>query len=190
MSEAKKIDTNTELLKGLVGRYPLDWCVVYTNPKCERRAFLGMMQAGILAYLPQETFKRQQPKSKKSITVRKPVFTRYLFAGIDPARGQCWSDVRACDGVEGLVTIEESGAPYPLSAEEIVRLMERLNDAERIKEGSFIQVGAVLQLVKGVFSGFDVSVTAYEEGANRFKGEVALFGGKTPGSFDIDDVRR
>lgn len=184
----KKVNTEVELLKALVRGYPLSWCVVYANPKCERRAFMGLIEGGVVAHLPEETFERKQPKSKKRITVRKPIFSRYLFAGIDPEDGQDWSHVRKCDGVEGILSLEESGKPYTLSRPEMVSLIDRLNTGERIADGSFIQVGKVLQLIKGPFSGFDVTVTGYQAMADEFQGEVSVFGRSTRLTASVDDL--
>ncbi|WP_298958399.1 transcription termination/antitermination NusG family protein [uncultured Roseibium sp.] len=189
-AEKKKLNTEVELLKALVRSYPLLWCVVFANPKCERRAFMGLMEAGVIAHLPEESFERKQPRSKKKFTVRKPIFTRYLFAGIDPANGQDWSKVQACDGVEGIVSLDGTGRPYLIDRLDMVSLIDRLNTGERIADGSFIQVGKVLQLVKGPFSGFDVRVTAYEAASETFRGEVSVFGRSTPLTASVDDLGR
>lgn len=192
MSALARIARNTEieLLKALVRSYPLLWCVVYANPRCERRAFMGLIDSGLIAHLPEETVTRKQRRSKKTFVVRKPVFTRYLFAAINPQAGQDWAHVRACDGVEGIVSLEASGVPYLIDRDEMVSLIDRLDTGKRIPDGSFIQVGKVLRLVKGPFSGFDVTVTAYECAAETFRGEVSVFGRATPLTACIDDLKR
>lgn len=189
-AERKKLNTEVELMKSLVKGYPLRWCVVHANPRCERRAFMGLIEGGVVAHLPEETFERKQAKSKKKIVVRKPIFTRYLFAGIDVKAGQDWSHVRKCDGVEGIVSLDGSGKPYELSRDEMVSLIERLNTGERIADGTFIQVGKVLQLIAGPFAGFDVKITGYEEAAERVRGEVSIFGRSTVMTASVDDLGR
>ncbi|MBG6202674.1 transcription antitermination factor NusG [Labrenzia sp. EL_13] len=189
-AQRKKLSTEIELLKALVRGYPLLWCVVHANPKCERRAFMGLIEAGVIAHLPEESFERKQPRSKKKITLKKPMFCRYLFAGIDVNAGQDFSLVRKCDGVEGILSIEENGKPHLLEASEMVSLIDRLNTGKRIADGSFIQVGKVLQLIKGPFAGFDVEITGYEQAREMFRGEVNVFGRRTALTACVDDLGR
>ncbi len=149
---------------------------------------MSLTEAGIAAHLPEEQFERKQARSKRKVTVRKPIFTRYLFAGIDPKAGQDFAHVRNCDGVEGIVSLNKSGKPYLIGRDEMVSLIDRLNTGERIPDGSFIQLGKTLQLIKGPFAGFDVEITGYEEATATFRGEVAIFGRKTPVVASVDDL--
>lgn len=186
----KDIAPEIELLVASMRRYPLDWIVVYCNPQCERRAYRGMMEKGVFAYLPEQIVERRQPRSKKKFTVRKSLFTRYLFAGVDPSRGQSLDQVRACDGVEGIVSFDQNKAPVRVDLDDLCSVIKRLNVGESIKDGTWIKVGETLHLVAGVFAGFEMAVTAYQEGADVVRGEVSLLSGKTPVIAPVDHVKR
>lgn len=77
----------------------LSWFVVVCNPKCERRAQLGLRRAGYQTYLPQT--KRWVVHARKKEERENPLFPRYLFLGL--AEGQDFYRMRGVDGVEGLV---------------------------------------------------------------------------------------
>ncbi|EFO33917.1 putative transcription termination factor NusG [Roseibium sp. TrichSKD4] len=186
--QKKKLNPQVELLKALVRGYPLEWGVVYANPQCERRAFAGLINQGVVAHLPEERIERVQPRSKKTIVVNKPMFTRYLFAGIDRQAGQDWSTVRECDGVEGVLSLDSAGSPYLIAAHEMVALIKQLDTGERIADGTFIKVGQSLLLPKGVFAKFKMTVTAYKPDAETVYGEFSLFGRKTRIKTTVDDL--
>ncbi|WP_262027128.1 transcription termination/antitermination protein NusG [Microvirga sp. Mcv34] len=107
------------------------WFVVVCNPKCERRAQLGLRRAGYQTYLPQT--KRWVVHARKKEERENPLFPRYLFIGIKP--GQDFFKMRGVDGVEGLVrdgygVPARIPAPEPREGQEtpphpLARLLER-----------------------------------------------------------------
>lgn len=189
MTTATKVQPEMALLAGMVGRYPLKWVVCYTNPQCERRAFQSLMAAGIMAWLPEMTIERQQARSKKKFTVRKPMFTRYVFAGLDALRRQSYGDTRACDGVEGLVTAEKDGKPVDLGSDVMACLIRRLNGTDEVTAGQLFQVGQRLRIEVGAFAGLTMDVTRHDDGAEVVGGEVNLFGRATPVTLPVDSVK-
>ncbi|MEO0955779.1 MAG: transcription termination/antitermination NusG family protein [Pseudomonadota bacterium] len=189
VKKASKIAPEIELLSSFVGRYPLNWYIAYCNPRCERRAFRGLMDKGILAWLPEQDVERKQPKTKRKFTVRMPIFTRYIFVGVDPLRRQSVGDVRTCDGIEGLVKIEETGVPYQVSADSLVPLFKRVYDDNKIKAGSRFKIGEFLEITAGAFAGFSFEVSAVEEDRQIIHGDVEIFGRQTQVTLPVDDVK-
>lgn len=187
--EDKSISAEVELLMAYCRRFPLNWVVAYSNVNCERRAFRGLMDKGLFAWLPERIVERVQPKTRKKFKVRKPLFTRYVLIGIDRENGQTTEDILSCDGIEGLVRITENGAARTLKPTEVANVMERIGRDPMIKDGTVIKIGQHLALIAGPFQGFDLTVTAYEEGANRLKGDVAMLGRETSVEVDIDDLK-
>ena len=82
-SGTEKLNTEIELLEALVRGYPPLWCAVYANPNCERRAFMSLTKARIVAHHPAEQHERQQVRLKRKAAPSKLIFTRYLFICFD-----------------------------------------------------------------------------------------------------------
>jgi transcriptional antiterminator RfaH len=103
----------------------LTWFVVVCNPKCERRAQLGLRRAGYQTYLPQT--KRWVVHARKKEERENPLFSRYIFIGLKP--GQDFYKLRGVDGVEGVVR-DGDGVPARIPAPEdrphpLARILER-----------------------------------------------------------------
>jgi len=199
----KRPDTvyNVDLLKALVCRSSVEWVVIHTNPKCERRAHDGLMAKGILAYLPIECIERSYGASSKkkqgsTYTTKRPMFVRYLFAGIDRDKGQCVDDVLSCDGVEGLVCFSENGSATRVSKADLCEVIDVSHgtfEGEPIPEG-FIAViadlptGSKLALVKGAWRGIDYTYTGYDRAKQRLDGYIECKSGQIPLSVPVDAV--
>lgn len=103
----------------------LTWFVVVCNPKCERRAQLGLRRAGYQTYLPQT--KRWVVHARKKEERESPLFPRYLFIGL--RSDQDFYKLRGVDGVEGVVR-DGYGVPARIPAAEdhphpLARILER-----------------------------------------------------------------
>jgi transcriptional antiterminator RfaH len=87
----------------------LTWFVVICNPKCERRAQLGLRRAGYQTYLPQT--KRWKVVSRQKQEAEGPLFPRYLFVGI--RSDQDFYKMRGVDGVESIVRNDNRPVEIP-----------------------------------------------------------------------------
>ncbi|MBA1157778.1 transcription termination/antitermination protein NusG [Microvirga mediterraneensis] len=149
----------------------LTWFVVVCNPKCERRAQLGLRRAGYQTYLPQT--KRWVVHARKKEERESPLFPRYIFLGIKP--GQDFFKMRGVDGVEGLVrdgygSPARIPAPEPRDGQEtpihpLARLLERELAGEfdftRLPDlGPQYQPGEVVRLTAGAFTDLQATVTS------------------------------
>ena len=131
----------------------LSWFVVVCNPKCERKAALGLQRKGLAAYLP-ITIRAVTIRGKRGVTGT-PLFPRYLFVGFE-GQPRFW-DLRSVDGVESIVRID--GEPIRLRSETLMAIA----DAE--KDGAFDQTvkraavaafakGQSVEITKGPFASF------------------------------------
>jgi len=147
------------------------WFVVVCNPKCERRAQLGLRRAGYQTYLPQT--KRWVVHARKKEVKENPLFPRYLFIGLRP--GQDFFKMRGVDGVEGLVrdgygSPARIPVPEPREGQErpihpLARLLEREMagefDLTRLPDvGPQYRPGEVVRLTVGAFADLQATVTA------------------------------
>jgi transcriptional antiterminator RfaH len=114
----------------------LTWFVVVCNPKCERRAQLGLRRAGYQTYLPQT--KRWKVVSRQKREAEGPLFPRYLFIGIRD--DQDFYKLRGVDGVEGVVR-DGYGIPAKIpTAEDRPHPLARLLEREQAGEFDFTRL--------------------------------------------------
>ncbi|SHL75241.1 transcription termination/antitermination NusG family protein [Roseibium suaedae] len=100
----------------------LIWFIAKTNPRCEGRAVKSLTHAGIETFCPMQTVRRKQwiKGKRRSKDVQKPLFTGYVFVGLDPDN-MAFGVARRCDGIGSFVGI--SGAPLPVSGARVCDLM-------------------------------------------------------------------
>jgi len=60
------------------------WYVVHTQPNGEGRADLNLCRQGFATYLPR--YARRRRHARRQEVVKRPLFPRYLFVGLDLAR--------------------------------------------------------------------------------------------------------
>lgn len=97
----------------------LTWFVVVCNPKCEKRAQLGLRRAGYQTYLPQT--KRWKVVSRQKQEAESPLFPRFLFIGLSPDM-DFWK-MQGVHGVEGIV--RNDSRPVQIPAGSLARLLDR-----------------------------------------------------------------
>jgi|UPI0004B7C616 transcriptional antiterminator RfaH len=149
----------------------LTWFVVVCNPKCERRAQLGLRRVGYQTYLPQT--KRWVVHARKKEARENPLFPRYLFIGL--RSDQDFFKMRGVDGVEGLVRDgygipAKIPAPEPREGEEtrphpLARLLEREMAGEfdftRLPDlGPEYAPGEAVRLTAGAFTDLQARVVS------------------------------
>jgi len=143
------------------------WFVVVCNPKCERRAQLGLRRAGYQTYLPQT--KRWVVHARKKEARESPLFPRYLFIGLKnygrPVNegGQDLYNLRGVDGVEKVVRFE--GVPVEVPVGPLTRLLERELAGEfdftRLPDvGPQYNPGEVVRLTVGAFADLQAQVVS------------------------------
>jgi len=143
----------------------MQWFVVVCNPKCERRAQLGLRRAGYQTYLPQT--KRWVVHARKKEERENPLFPRYLFIGLRP--DQDFYKLRGVDGVEGVVR-DGYGVPARIPAPEdrphpLARILEREQAGEfdftRLPDlGPQYQPGEAVRIASATLSAIQGQVAA------------------------------
>lgn len=101
--------TVDDLLGGGTASEPMTWYIARVEPRGERKALGGLIEAHISAYLPCEVRWRRHARKKERSAFA--LFPGYLFVGITPR--QSLYDVRSVDGVYGIVG---QTTPLPLTA--------------------------------------------------------------------------
>lgn len=135
---------------------PERWCVGHTLARKELMAAENLERQGFEVFLPFVMSTRRH--ARKVEYVKAPLFPRYLFLRIDPAR-QRWRSVNGTKGVAYLLTNNEAPCPVPPRLVEDLRASVgadgcvasaprwRPGDQVRIRSGFFSgQVGELLCL--------------------------------------------
>ena len=92
------------------------WYAVYTQPHGETKALEHLLRQGYSAYLPR--YRARISHARRHQTVLRPLFPRYLFAGIDRASMR-WRPILSTVGVADVVRAinDRSGARLALAPE-------------------------------------------------------------------------
>jgi transcription antitermination factor NusG len=179
--EVTQIDHNPpETFEGLT------WFVVVCNPKCERRAQLGLRRAGYQTYLPPE--RKYIIRSRTKIETETPFLPRYLFVdlrGYGQKGGQDFYKLCGVDGVEAVVRNEgmpmvvqrprategQTSFPQPLSK---LRERELAGDFDHVRKAeetaprkalkSKCRPGARVSLLTGAMTGLQAVVQRVQSG--------------------------
>jgi transcriptional antiterminator RfaH len=104
----------------------IGWYAVYTHPHAETKALEHLLRQGYSAYLPR--YRTRVSHARRRQIVLRPLFPRYLFAGIDRA-SMPWRPILSTFGVTDVVRNGDEPTPVP---SEIVSAIE-----EREKAGAF-----------------------------------------------------
>src|SRR5690606_4437557 len=94
------------------------WYAAYTQPQAETRAARELRQQGFDAFLP--LCRRLRRHARRTETVLRPLFPRYLFLAMDVER-QRWRSVNGTRGVAQLVRQGDRPAPIPSGIIEALR---------------------------------------------------------------------
>ena len=125
-------------------------------------------------------------KSGKMQAVQKKVFPGYILVRME-LDDDSWYVVRNTPGVTGFVG---SGAkPTPLDALEVSRILQPKTE-DRPKPKLEYEVGEVVSVVGGAFSGYSGPVNAIDVDKQRVTVLLDLFGRETPVELTFDQVTK
>jgi transcriptional antiterminator RfaH len=121
------------------------WYVVHSQPNSERRALENLARQGYDAWLP--LCRRRRRHARKTETVLRPLFPRYLFLEADLGTTP-WRPVLSTYGVAGLITGPSGPVPVPDAV--IAALRARADAAGVVPlEPDALESGAKVRLSAG-----------------------------------------
>ena len=126
----------------------ISWYAVLTRPQAESTALANLLRQGYEAYLPQ--CRVQVSHARRREIVLRPLFPRYLFAGLDQAV-QPWRPIRSTLGVAGLVQFGDEPASVPENIIRSLREREEAGAFDRISPHQSLRVGDLVQVTEGAF---------------------------------------
>jgi transcription antitermination factor NusG len=185
-----------------VASHSIQWFVVRTNPRCERRAKASLADAGFETYAPTGRRGIIHHRTKKLIVKEYPILVGYIFL-VMPAdrRLQHFGFVRACDGVHSVLGLQAQvgGAPryLPIPASVVDKLHDEefrgsFDDTRQVaakrktRAHGFAEDDAV-RVTAGPFSDFTATVCD-ARGQEQIKVLVEIFGRLTEVSVPVDAI--
>jgi transcriptional antiterminator RfaH len=127
----------------------MHWYVVHTQPQNETRAEINLRRQGFATYLPR--YQRTRRHARKTETVTRPLFPRYLFVDIDLARDR-WRAIQSTFGVSNLVFAGDRPLPMPEGVVEQIRGRENSDGFVTLGLPAGIGPGSRVRLIEGIFT--------------------------------------
>lgn len=125
------------------------WYVVHTQPNRKARADLNLRRQGFSTYLPR--YVRRRRHARRHEMVARPLFPRYLFVALDPARDR-WRAIHSTFGVNHLVLAGEEPLPVPDGVVDEIRARENGDGFVKLGLPAGIGPGSQVRLIDGVFA--------------------------------------
>jgi transcription elongation factor/antiterminator RfaH len=149
------------------------WYLVHSRPRNERRAEFHLRAQGFRTYCPQ--IEKTVRHARRLLTVRAPLFARYLFVVLDLQRDR-WLSVRSTIGVSGLVT--QDGRPVPVP-HGVVESLIRQSDGGLTRLDAGLAEGQNVRIISGPFADFVGLLKRLDE-AGRVQVLIDLMGTAVP----------
>jgi transcriptional antiterminator RfaH len=126
----------------------ISWYAVHTQPHAEAKALDNLLRQGYRAYLPQGRVEIRHARRRQLVS--RPLFPRYLFAGLDRAT-TLWRPILSTFGVSDIV--RTGGEPAPVPAEIVAELRDReaRGEFDRPNAGRSLRVGELVRVTAGAF---------------------------------------
>jgi transcriptional antiterminator RfaH len=124
------------------------WYAVYTQPHAETKALEHLLRQGYSAYLPR--YRTRIRHARRCQMVLRPLFPRYLFAGID--RGVMrWRPILSTIGVADVVRAGDEPTPVPSEIVNVIREREEAGGFDRSNPRDSLRLGELVRVTAGAF---------------------------------------
>jgi transcriptional antiterminator RfaH len=125
------------------------WYVVHTQAQGETRAEVNLRRQGFTTYLPR--YQRTRRHARKTETVTRPLFPRYVFVWLDLARDR-WRVIQSTFGVSNLILAGEEPLAVPDGIIEEIRARESEDGFVALGLPAGIGPGSRVRLIDGIFA--------------------------------------
>jgi transcriptional antiterminator RfaH len=125
------------------------WYAVHAHPREEAKALGHLVRQGYRAYLPRYTKKIRH--ARRTETVARPLFPRYLFVNLDLAT-EGWRSIRSTMGVVDIVCFGGQPAPLPSGVIEGIKTQEDANGFVQFADQCAFKRGDPVMVLSGPFS--------------------------------------
>ena len=124
------------------------WYAVHTRPQAEAKALENLLRQGYEAYLPR--YRTEIRHARRRQTVLRPLFPRYLFAGID-REAMRWRPILSTVGVSDLVRSGDGPLPVAPEIVEALRMQEGVGAFDALARRQLPPIGELVRINAGAF---------------------------------------
>jgi transcriptional antiterminator RfaH len=124
------------------------WYAVHTRPHAEAKALENLLRQGYEAYLPR--YRTEIRHARRRQTVLRPLFPRYLFAGID-RNAMRWRPILSTAGVSDLVRSGDEPLPVAPEIVEALRSQEGAGAFDALARRRLPAIGERVRISAGAF---------------------------------------
>lgn len=129
----------------------MDWYLIHTKPRQERRALLNLEQQGYQCYLP--TLRAERLRQGMLEVADEALFPRYLFIQLGQGdSAKSWAPIRSTVGVSRLVSFGKEPAKV---SESLIKLLQTQENSVRIEPKRLYKAGERVRLTEGAFAGLE-----------------------------------
>jgi len=126
----------------------ISWYAVFTHPHGEMKALEHLLRQGYSAYLPR--YCTRVSHARRHLTVLRPLFPRYLFAGVD-RESMRWRPILSTIGVADIVRAGDEPASVPSRIVAAIRVREQAGDFDRFNPQHSLSLGEPVRVTAGAF---------------------------------------
>lgn len=155
------------------------WFVAQVAGQSEAKAEDALLKAKVDVWVPR--FTAVTVRRRRKVEGQHEFFPGYLFAGLENGTG---TDVLfRCEHVAAVLGRDKPLPIYPAVLQVIADRMTGNVRAERLAAAAAFRIGEMRPVVQGPFQTFMAEITDFLLNG-RIKGDVEVFGRKTPVEFD------
>lgn len=201
------IEALRDELRGLPG----EWYVIHTYAGYENRVKTNLEQRAVSLNVEDYIFQAEVPqeevvqiKNGDRRTVRQNKLPGYVLVRMD-LTNESWGVVRNTPGVTGFVG--NAYDPYPLTLDEIVKMLAPEAEAKAAKEAAEaegrpvpsrkvevqvldFEVGDSVTVTDGPFATLQATINEINADSKKVKGLVEIFGRETPVELSFDQIQK
>lgn len=153
------------------------WYLVHTRPSSESKAEFNLKAQGYKTFLP--LTEKTVRHARRLRTVRRPLFARYLFVGLNVGRDR-WSSVNGTVGVSYLVAQERGPVAVPFG---IVEALLAHSDAGLTRLDHTLAQGQRVRILSGPLADLTATITRLDA-RRRVELLLEIMGGAVTVSVD------
>ena len=153
------------------------WYLDHTRPNMERKAELNLLAQDFKTFLPQ--LEKTVRHARRLTTVRRPLFARYLFVSLDPARDR-WISINGTIGVSRLVA--QDGLPAAVPAGIVETLLAHSDEGVTRLDHALVE-GQRVRILSGPLADFTATIMRLDA-RQRVDVLLEIMGGAVSASLD------
>ncbi len=141
----------------------MPWYAVHTRSRHEDRAYLGLLQKSLHAFLPKLEVWSKRKDRRKKITI--PMFPGYLFVEVSTLTNEAKLDVLKTFGVVRILGKSMGSEPIPVPDVKIDAIRRIVDSKVEVQQFQYPKVGEPARIIDGPFKGLEGQVlrTDYEK---------------------------